>query len=228
MDQQTASAMPGGYSWQIDGSNWVGVGFRQDGNIILFTDEGICEYCYEDDGSRLSDFFDSTAIMEQNVVHDGGPLPDVKPSWIIRWDLGGGQPKPSPPVKETTSVSPPDPVAPVEMAASVEITDIQFDGAETRTEADEYVEITNSADADADLSGWQLHSQGAKQVFTFPQGTVVAAGQSVRVYTNQVHPESGGFSFKSSRAIWNNRGDIAQLTDGSGAVKARRAYGNQA
>eukprot|EP00957_Ditylum_brightwellii_P147130 11203405-Ditylum_brightwellii.AAC.1 len=42
------------------------------------------------------------------------------------------------------------------------------------------------------------------------------ARRSVRVYTNEVHKETGGYSFGSGKALWNNRGGLAVLKDASG------------
>jgi hypothetical protein len=49
--------------------------------------------------------------------------------------------------------------------------------------------------------------------FVFPTPTVLKAGESVRVYTNEDHPEWGGYSFGSGRAIWNNKGGKGVLMD---------------
>ncbi len=34
---------------------------------------------------------------------------------------------------------------------------------------------------------------------------MLEAGQSVRVYINEIHEEYGGYSFGSGKAIWNDR-----------------------
>lgn len=109
----------------------------------------------------------------------------------------------------------------------VVISHVQNKGAVKRTQADEYVEIINRGSWPADISGWRLDADDAGQNFTFPAGTVLAAGQSIRVYTNEVHPESGGFSYGSGRAIWNDRGDTAQLLDPSGNVMSKLGYGDR-
>ena len=50
-------------------------------------------------------------------------------------------------------------------------------------------------------------------VFVFTSG-FVAPGGVVRVYTKQIHPEWGGYSFGRGTAICNNCDpDIAGLTD---------------
>ncbi|MDO8637314.1 MAG: lamin tail domain-containing protein, partial [Dehalococcoidia bacterium] len=58
--------------------------------------------------------------------------------------------------------------------------------------------------------------------FTFPN-SVLEAGKTIRVYTNENHPEWGGFSFKSS-AIWNNDEDEAMLYNSQGILVSRMSY----
>jgi len=218
MYRSVAEALPGD-NWQVEGLNWVSIASRQDGCIVIFNDEGICEYS-GDALEILWDFLEDKSLDGNSVILNGGPLPDVKPDNIIRWDLGAmpGKEAEQPSVRSELEVP----------KAKVVISHIQYDGAESRTEADEYVEITNQGGIAVDISGWQLHGEGEKKVFTFPQGTVVAAAQSIRLYTNQFHQETGGFSFNSKRALWNNRGDAGQLIDNQGNLKSEYKYGNKA
>ena len=64
------------------------------------------------------------------------------------------------------------------------------------------------------------------QEFTWSNFTL-RRGQKIRVYTGEVHPETGGFSFGSKQAIWNNKGDAAELLDASGKVVSSFAYGDK-
>ena len=112
------------------------------------------------------------------------------------------------------------------LKANVEITDISYKGDVKRTQSDEYVEIGNSGNAAADLSNWKVTSTGKNQIFTFPEGTSLAANQTIRVYTDQVHEESGGFSFGSSTAIWNDQGDTGKLLDAKGNEVSSFSYEN--
>jgi len=105
----------------------------------------------------------------------------------------------------------------------VQITYIFYDGLVPRVESDEYVEITNLGDQPQDLAGWVLTdiSEGYPS-FTFPSYTLLP-GESIRVYTNEYHPEWGGFSFEYSRAIWNNtEPDVAVLYDSQMNEVSRR------
>ena len=107
----------------------------------------------------------------------------------------------------------------------VSISHINFDGKEKGSEGDEYAQITNESDCWVDVSGWQL-SAGKDQNFEFPLLTALAPKTSVRVYTNEIDARSGGFSFKSKRAIWNNKGDIGTLRDNTGKQVSKLSYGD--
>lgn len=108
---------------------------------------------------------------------------------------------------------------------NVQITYIFYDGLVPRVESDEYVEITNLGDQPQDLTGCVLMdiSEGYPS-FTFPS-YILVPGKSIRVYTNEYHPEWGGFSFEYSRAIWNNtEPDVAVLYDSQGKEVSRKSY----
>ncbi len=107
----------------------------------------------------------------------------------------------------------------------VQITYIFYDGSVPRAESDEYVEITNLGDQAQDLTHWVLKdvSEGYPS-FTFPS-YVLAPGESIRVYTNEYHPEWGGFSFEYGRAIWSNsESDVAVLYNSQGKEVSRKSY----
>jgi uncharacterized protein (DUF697 family) len=126
------------------------------------------------------------------------------------------------------SAAPPvSPVATTALASGVTISKVHSKGSVKRTQADEYAEITNAGDVSVDLSGWTLDAEGTGQVFTFPAGTQLAPGQVIRVYTDEVHPATGGFKFGIRRAIWNDRGDRARLHDAGGALVSSFTYGNK-
>lgn len=109
----------------------------------------------------------------------------------------------------------------------VVITDVRFKGEVKRTQADEYVEIVNRGTAPADISAWVLGADDAGQDFRFPAGTVLKPGQKIRVYTDQVHAETGGFSYGIKRPIWNDKGDVAKLRDTSGELVSQLGYGDK-
>jgi len=114
------------------------------------------------------------------------------------------------PTHGTTPIPPPD------TTGNIVITSILYDGVQDPAEPDEYVEIRNDDTVAIRLSGWTLHDE-ANHVFTFPD-QVMEPGQVCRVYTNENHSESCGFSYGSSSAIWNNSGDCAYLWDSAGTL----------
>jgi len=109
--------------------------------------------------------------------------------------------------------------------SDIQITYIFYDGLMPSVESDEYVEITNLGEEPQNLAGWVLKdiSEGYPS-FTFPS-YILAPGKSIRVYTNEYHPEWGGFSFDYGRAIWNNsESDVAVLYDKQGKEVSRKSY----
>jgi hypothetical protein len=95
-------------------------------------------------------------------------------------------------------------------------------------EPDEYVEIVNLGGALQDLNGWRLTdiADDERPSFVFPARTL-EQGDRVRVYTNEVHPESGGFSFQWGLAVWNNSDpDRAGLFDQAGKLVSTMSYGD--
>ena len=109
--------------------------------------------------------------------------------------------------------------------SAVKITKIFYDGLEPRAESDEYVEIKNLGSEPVDLEGWVIKdiSEGYPS-FTFP-AYILQPGKSIRVYTNEIHPEYGGFSFSSGKAVWNNSSpDTAALYNDQGDEVSRKSY----
>lgn len=110
----------------------------------------------------------------------------------------------------------------------VRITHIRYQGEVKRTQADEYAELTNTGTATATLDGWTLNAGDDGQDYTFPTGTRLRPGATLRVYTDEIHPESGGHSFASKSAIWNDKGDTAELRAADGTLVASYGYGSHA
>jgi len=131
-------------------------------------------------------------------------------------------PTPVPTQPPPTQPPPTQPPAPAP-TGNVVISFIFFDGVVPRVESDEYAEITNRGPNPVNLAGWRLNAGDPGQDFVFPD-FVIQPGQSCRVYTNEYHPETCGFSFGIGRAIWNNKGDCGYLYDASGALVSRYCY----
>lgn len=100
---------------------------------------------------------------------------------------------------------------------------IHFDGDVPQVESDEYAEILNQGASPLNLSGWRLNAGNPGQDFVFPD-FVLQPGQSCRVYTNEIHPETGGLSFHSPKPIWNNKGDCGYLYNAEGEIICQKCY----
>lgn len=105
----------------------------------------------------------------------------------------------------------------------IEIADIFYDGVVPQSESDEYAEIGNLGSRSVNLEGWRLNAGEPGQDFIFPEHWI-APGQSCRVYTNEYHPESCGFSFASGVALWNNEDDCGYLYNQGGDLVSSHCY----
>ncbi len=95
-----------------------------------------------------------------------------------------------------------------------------------RVEPDEYVVIKNLSDCAVDLTGWTLKNVSRfTPYFKFPPGYILPGG-IIRVYTDEVHPETGGFTFYYGFGdLWrNDNPDIAVLYDAQGNEVSRKSY----
>jgi hypothetical protein len=105
----------------------------------------------------------------------------------------------------------------------VVISYIFYDGVVARVESDEYAQITNNGGSAVNLSGWRLNAGDPGQDFWFP-GFDLQPGQSCRVYTNESHPDTCGFSFGSGQALWANGGDCGYLFNAQGEQVSEYCY----
>ena len=129
------------------------------------------------------------------------------------------EPTPSPPPISTATPVPPP------LAVAVFIECIFFDGVVFRSEADEYVQIANLGSSTVDMARWTLVDiSDESPEFTFPSHDL-SPSERVRVYTDEVHPEWGGFSFGQGTAIWSNSTpDTAGLIDNQGNQVSTKTY----
>ncbi len=162
-------------------------------------------------------------VTTNGKVYDVRPekqLPPVKSSSVSPSPTLTPTPTPAPSPSSTPSSTPTP-----STVTNVKITKVFYDGLVPRTESDEYVEITNLGNEPVDLKGWVVKdiSEGYP-VLTFPS-YILQPGKSLRVYTNEIHPEYGGFSFGSGKAVWNNTSpDTAALFNAQGQEVSRKSY----
>ena len=115
----------------------------------------------------------------------------------------------------------------VAAGSGISIADIHYDGVVPKTEADEYVVIRNSAKDAIDVSGYYIYpaSTGTQgSTFYFPSGSMIKPNSSVRVYTNEIHKETGGYSWGSGKALWSNSGGLGVLKDANGKKLGEYKY----
>lgn len=106
---------------------------------------------------------------------------------------------------------------------NIAISMLFHDGKKGPSESDEYIELINKSIHVADISGWKVDA-GNNVIFTFPSNSYIYPDTKIRVYTNEVHPIYGGYSFNSKQAIWNNKGDVAVISDHQGKEVCRQSY----
>jgi endonuclease YncB( thermonuclease family) len=185
------------------GTNYPVAGSVQQGQPLnLVAKNGVGDWYKLEDGKWIAAFLVNSAPT--NLTVEGTPVTQA----------------PQTPTQEAAPNATPVPTqAPAAAApsgaAKVVIQSIYYDGQVSRVESDEYAVIANVGTATINLGGWRLNAGDPGQDFRF-SGIDLAPGQSVRVYTNEYHQESGGFSFGSGKAIWNNKGDCGFLFDAGG------------
>lgn len=106
-------------------------------------------------------------------------------------------------------------------AARPVISYVFYDGAEARSEGDEYAVVKNTGGTEINVKGWRLNAGDRGQDFYFPS-YVLKPGASVRIYTNRTI--KGAFSFGIRKAIWNNGGDCGFLFNASGKQASQYCY----
>ena len=130
-------------------------------------------------------------------------------------------PEPTPmPILEPTPTTPP-----AGPSTGIVIECIFYDGLVPRSEADEYVQLFNSSGVEIDLQGWVLRDiADDTPSFVFPSRPVQPGGR-IRVYTDEVHQEWGGFTFGRGNSVWNNEvPDTAGLFNPQGQLVSEKSY----
>ncbi|MDF1596142.1 MAG: lamin tail domain-containing protein [Acidimicrobiia bacterium] len=88
----------------------------------------------------------------------------------------------------------------------------------------EWVEITNGGLETQLLTGWSLRDAESVHRFTFPVGTSLEPGDSLRISTGCGTDERRLLHWCSGGPVWNNGGDVAFLLDPDGRIADRYKY----
>jgi len=164
------------------------------------------------DGMWIAAFLVSGAPTALPVMEPGSITPTPTPT-------------PTEPRATPTAVFLIPPVTPAALrgTSGVVIEEVFAVGQVSVVESDEYAVIANRGVAAINIGGWRLNAGNAGQDFIFSNFTL-APGQRIRVYTNEIHPESGGFSFGNGIPLWNNDSDCGFLFEATGTQVASFCY----
>ena len=111
------------------------------------------------------------------------------------------------------------------VGTGVQIVHIFYDGTLDPYEPDEYIEIKNFESTAVDLTDWWIFAESDAQFFFFPEFSL-PAGQSCRIYSNQVQADSCiDDSFRSYLEVWSNVADCGYLYDWDYNEKSSFCYG---
>lgn len=111
----------------------------------------------------------------------------------------------------------------------VQIVDIFYDGIKSESEPDEYIEIKNFEATPVDISYWLINAETNENWYIFPE-FVIQPGQSCRVYTNEIHPDSctdeSFLTLQDDWEVWDNTADCGSLYNYLEAVPvSTKCYG---
>lgn len=96
------------------------------------------------------------------------------------------------------------------------------------TDTDEFVELVNNSGRDIDISGWAYKDAGSAS-FTFPEGTVIGAGNAVVLFDNTGDTQPSGnfgaaYVFTDAEIGLNNSGELLTLRDADGNIVSSVDY----
>ena len=109
--------------------------------------------------------------------------------------------------------TPPIPPTPPVSSNSVKITNIDLSA--------EIVSISNTGTSAVDLTGWKLASEQGSQTFSFPSGTMIEAGGSLKITSGPNAAAGANTLLWTQGNMWNNAGDPGALYDSQGQVVSR-------
>jgi hypothetical protein len=132
----------------------------------------------------------------------------------------------APPITPVGTASPAPPGSTnAQFNGAVQITSVNYDGVKSR-EPDEYIEITNEGTQPVEITDWTLQDPTGRDEYKW-EGYTMKPGEKIRVYTNEVHKDTGGFTFGSGNALWPNSGGIVELYDADHQLVSRSTYGKK-
>lgn len=119
----------------------------------------------------------------------------------VTFDKKGSLASSEPSVTAPVTTTPPAPVK----QSSVSIASIDLAG--------EVVTLVNSGGSAVDLTGWKLVSERGNQTYSFPSGTEIPAGGTLKVTSGPKTAASTGTLVWTKSNMWNNDGDPGALVN---------------
>ncbi|WP_080505202.1 lamin tail domain-containing protein [Halorubrum aethiopicum] len=147
----------------------------------------------------------------------------VTDRFVIDADGSGTTPITDP--TETTANTPEEtPTATLETTA-LDIVAIHADaeGNDRENLNDEYVVFENTGTSSIDLSNWEL-ADAADHTYSFPDGTVLAPGDTITIYTGSGTDTESEVYWGQSSPVWNNDGDTVILLNDKGTTVIEETY----
>ena len=88
--------------------------------------------------------------------------------------------------------------------------------------AGEVVTVVNNGSSSVDLTGWKLVSEKGNQTYSFPSGTTIPAGGTLKVLSGSKAVASSGALVWTKSNMWNNDGDPGALYNAQGQVVSQK------
>lgn len=118
-------------------------------------------------------------------------------------------------------------------AVGIEIADFNANapGPDDENRNGEWVELVNRSETDVAMGGWMVRDESTRHRYDFPGDFVLAAGQSVRLFTGAAdEPLSDDYRGTAlywddpAGSVWNNGGDTILVLDPAGNIVASERY----
>lgn len=111
----------------------------------------------------------------------------------------------------------------------IRVSDVQYDpdGPDNERLDEETVTIVNEGYGRVAISGWILRDESSRNRMTFPNGTVLAPGESITVVTGCEGGPSGSIHWCNDGAVWSNEGDTVIVSDTLGNTVIWNWYGGE-
>ncbi len=108
----------------------------------------------------------------------------------------------------------------------IRVAEVQFDppGPDNEHLDEEYVRIVNEGYGRVSLSGWLIRDESSDNRMTFPEGIVLAPGESVTIVTGCQGGPADAVHWCNDGAVWSNQGDTVIVSDTLGNAVIRYAY----